>query len=173
MNSIRPTRHSDLVVLQQIELAAGALFRDVGMPDIADNPLPTIEALAAFQEADRSWVTVDDDDQPIAFVLVMIVDGLAHVEQVSVSPAYARQGLGRRLIDHVDAWAVEQGMAALTLTTFRGVPWNGPYYQRIGFVTLAAEERGPELTQLMVQEAAHGLDPAERIAMRRPTRLHR
>ncbi|GID97601.1 GNAT family N-acetyltransferase [Amorphoplanes digitatis] len=173
MNDIRPTRYDDLTVIQQIELAAGELFHDVGMSDIAEHPVPTTEALAEFVRAGRSWVVVDETDTPIAFVLVMSVDGLAHIEQISVRPEHARRGVGRRLIDHVDAWAAGQGIGALTLTTFRGVPWNGPYYERIGFVTLEPGERGPELTRLMAEEAAHGLDPAQRIAMRRDNRARR
>ncbi|MEU4214286.1 GNAT family N-acetyltransferase [Actinoplanes sp. NPDC026623] len=167
MNAIRPTRAADLIVIQEIEFAAGELFRDVGMPDIADHPVPTIEALTEFVRAGRSWVFAGDEDIPVAFILVMPVDGLAHIEQVSVHPAYAHRGIGRRLIDHVDAWAAGRGLRALTLTTFRGVPWNGPYYERIGFATLDPGERGPELVRLMAEEARHGLDPAQRIAMRR------
>ncbi|MEU7903794.1 GNAT family N-acetyltransferase [Actinoplanes sp. NPDC049118] len=173
MNDIRPARPADLTVIQRIELAAGELFRDVGMPDIADHPVPSTEALAEFLRPGRSWVFVDDADTPIAFVLVMLVDRLAHIEQVSVLPSYAHRGIGRRLIDHVDAWAAGQGLGALTLTTFRGVPWNGPYYERIGFVTLDPGERGPELVRLMAEEAEHGLDPAQRIAMRRDSRVRR
>jgi GNAT superfamily N-acetyltransferase len=173
VNAIRPTRPADLIVIQEIELAAGELFRDVGMSDIADHPEPTTEALAEFMAAGRSWVFVDDSDAPIAFVLVMLLDGLAHIEQVSVHPSYAHRGIGRRLIDHVDAWAAGRGLRALTLTTFRDVPWNGPYYERIGFATLEPGERGPELVRLMAEEAQHGLDPAQRIAMRRDSRIGR
>ncbi|WP_245908404.1 GNAT family N-acetyltransferase [Pseudosporangium ferrugineum] len=104
---------------------------------------------------------------PVAYVLVEVVDGLAHIEQVSVDPPYARRGIGRRLIDHVGRWAGERGMSGMTLTTFRGVPWKAPYYARLGFVELAEGERGPELARLMAVEARHGLDPVERIAMRR------
>ena len=169
MIAIRPTRSADLPVIQQIELAAGELFRSIGMPHIADDPVPTVEVLAGFQRAGRSWVAVDDDDRPVAFVLVQIVDGAAHIEQVSVHPGHARRRIGRDLIDHVERWAVDRGLGpALTLTTFRDVQWNGPYYERLGFSVLAASERGPELVALMTDEAAHGLDPGQRIAMRRP-----
>ncbi len=168
MTAIRLTRTADLALIQRIELAAGELFRDIGMTDIADDPVPTVEVLAGYQHAGHSWVAVDDSDQPIAFVLVKIVDGAAHVEQVSVDPAHARQRVGRDLIDHVESWAADQGLPALTLTTFRDVAWNGPYYERLGFTVLAPCERGPELAALLIEEAAHGLDPAARIAMRRP-----
>jgi ribosomal protein S18 acetylase RimI-like enzyme len=163
--TIRPTRCADLPDLQQIERAAGELFRAVGMPHIADDPVPTLEVLAGYQRAGRSWVAVDGD-RAVGFVLVRVVDGAAHIEQVSVDPAYARRRIGRDLINHVERRAT--GLRpALTLTTFRDVPWNGPYYQRLGFTELAPSERGPELVALMAAEAAHGLDPAQRIAMRR------
>jgi GNAT superfamily N-acetyltransferase len=168
VTTLRPTRLADLTAIQRIERAAGELFRAVGMPEIADDPDPTVEALTGYQRAGRSWVAVEDTDEPVAFVLVMLVDGLAHIEQVSVHPAYAHRGIGRALIDHVGSWAAGRGLPALTLTTFRDVPWNGPYYERIGFRTLEPGERGPELVRLMAEEAAHGLDPAQRIAMRRP-----
>lgn len=168
MTTIRPTRPADHPVLQRIELAAGELFRGIGMADIADHPLPTVEVLAGYQRAGHSWVAIDGDDRPVAFILIKMVDGRAHVEQVSVDPPHARRRIGRDLIDHVEAWAAARGVPALTLTTFRDVVWNGPYYERIGFTVLTPSERGPELAALMAEEALHGLDPADRISMIRP-----
>jgi GNAT superfamily N-acetyltransferase len=169
VTTIRPTRSADLPVIQQIELAAGELFRTIGMADIADHPVPTVEVLTAYQRAGHSWVAVDHTDRPVAFVLVRLVDGAAHIEQVSIDPAHAHRRIGRDLIDHVEAWATGLGLRpALTLTTFRDVQWNGPYYERLGFSVLAPSDRGPELASLMADEAAHGLDPAQRIAMLRP-----
>jgi ribosomal protein S18 acetylase RimI-like enzyme len=135
------------------------------MPDIADHPVPTIAILAAYQRAGHSWVAVDGTDQPLGFVLIKLVDGRAHIEQVSVLPAQARRRIGRDLIDHVAAWAAARGLPALSLTTFREVPWNAPYYERLGFDVLAPEDYGPELGALLTEEAGHGLDPEQRVAM--------
>ena len=162
MTDIRPARLEDLPFLQRIELAAGALFRTVGMDDIADHPLPTIAALTGYVQAGRSWVAVGNSGRPVAFVLVELVDGVAHIEQISVDPGHAHRRIGSDLIDHVERWTTGP---ALTLTTFRDVPWNGPYYERLGFRELAPAEQGPELRALMAEEAAHGLDPAQRVAM--------
>ena len=175
--SIRPTRSADLPRIQQIESAAGELFRAIGMPDIADDPVPTIEVLTLYQRAGLSWVATDDSADagrhPVGFVLIKSVDGHAHIEQVTVDPVYAHRRIGRDLVDHVEAWAETRGHRALTLTTFRDVAWNGPYYKRLGFTELGPAEWGPELTALMAEEAAHGLDPEQRIAMTRPIRLPR
>jgi GNAT superfamily N-acetyltransferase len=157
----------DLETVRAVEVRAGALFHQVGKSDIAEHPVPAAEVLARFVRSGMGWVLVSGDDLPVGFVLVDVVDGLAHVEQVSVDPAYGRRGLGATLIEHVADWAAGRGVAALTLTTFRDVPWNGPYYARLGFRVLSDAERGPELAALMTDEARHGLDPAERIAMRR------
>ncbi len=167
---IRATTIDDLEPLRAIELRAGALFREVGMPDIAAHPVPPATVLARYVHAGRSWVLAGRDDLPVGFVLVDLVDGLPHIEQISVDPPYARRGLGATLMDHVSAWAAAQGHGAVTLTTFRSVPWNGPYYGRLGFAEVPDEARGPELAALMAEEARHGLDPAERVAMRRPAR---
>ena len=127
--------------------------------------MPTIEVLADYQRAGRSWVAVDDVDQPVGFILVKLVDARAHIEQVSTHPDYARRRIGRDLVDHVEGWAAAQGIPALSLTTFRDVQWNGPYYERLGFVVLSPSDWGPELAALMAEEAEHGLDPEHRIAM--------
>jgi GNAT superfamily N-acetyltransferase len=98
---------------------------------------------------------------------VDVVDECAHIEQVSVRPDHAGQGIGRALIDHVGAWASGQGLRALTLTTFRAVPWNAPYYERLGF-TEPPGGPAPGLAAIMAAETAAGLDPATRVCMRRP-----
>ncbi|TDO33511.1 acetyltransferase (GNAT) family protein [Kribbella sp. VKM Ac-2527] len=163
----RPARRDDLATLQSIELAAGELFREIGMTTVAEHPPPALQVLEHFQQDGRAWVSVDAEDRPIGFVLVELIDGAAHIEQVSVHPAHARKGLGRALIDHVDGWAAARDLPGLTLSTFRTVPWNAPYYARLGFRELADEELTPGLRGVLAAEAALGLDPADRVCMRR------
>ena len=114
----------------------------------------------------RSWVALAEGDTPIGYVLVDHVDGCAHIEQISVLPDRQGAGVGRALIDHVRAWAVASGTRAITLTTFRDVPWNAPLYEHLGFRVLDEREIGPELRAVRDTETAHGLDPARRVCMR-------
>ncbi|ONI69978.1 GNAT family N-acetyltransferase [Kribbella sp. ALI-6-A] len=167
---IRLAVPGDLPVLRAIEKAAGDLFRQIGMVDIAEHDPPALHVLRSYQRAGRAWVAADTDDQPVGFVLVKVVDGAAHIEQISVHPDHQRQGLGRALIDAVDAWAVDQGLPALTLSTFRDVAWNAPYYAGLGFRPLDDEDLTPGLLEIRAEETAIGLAPADRLFMRRPTR---
>jgi GNAT superfamily N-acetyltransferase len=103
----------------------------------------------------------------VGYLLLDAVDGAAHIEQVSIHPGHARQGLGRALIGRAAVWARAGGLTALTLTTYVGVPWNGPYYERLGFRYLAREEETPGLRAVREHERAAGLDAWPRAAMRR------
>jgi GNAT superfamily N-acetyltransferase len=163
---IRPARADDGSALGEIERLAGVRFRDVGLPDIADAEPATVETLSEYAHAGRSWVAVDDDEQPIGYVIVDEVDGNAHIEQLSVRPDHQGSGVGRGLVDQVRAWATENQRPAVTLTTFSDVPWNRPLYEHLGFTVLAEDEIGPELRAVRDHEATLGLDPALRVCMR-------
>jgi GNAT superfamily N-acetyltransferase len=98
-----------------------------------------------------------------------VLDGNAHIEQVSVAPSYARRGIGADLVRHVETWGRSLDLPATTLTTFRDVPWNAPYDARLGYVERPLEHRRPELTATMGHEASMpGIDEARRCAMVKP-----
>lgn len=161
---IRAATATDIPRLQDIEVRAGAPFAAVGMAAVAgDEPLPA-RVLGEFVLDGRAWVWVADT-VPVAYLIVSVVDGNAHIDQVSVLPEYRGQRIGRRLIDRAVRWAAERGLPAITLTTFTEVAWNGPYYARLGFRCLAAAEETPGLRAVRDAEIAHGLDRWPRACM--------
>lgn len=167
---IRPPRPDELAALVDIERDAGRLFADVGMDEIARDDPGSFAELEPFRAAGRAWVAVDADDRPIAYLISGVVDGCAHIEQVSVAPPHARRGLGAALIDHIAAAARADGRRAVTLTTFRDVPWNAPYYERLGFTVVEPADQGPELAALVAEEAVRIPGDEPRVAMRRELR---
>ena len=164
---VRATRVEEGPKLRQIERLAGERFRDVGLGDVADHEPPSAAALAEYAADHHSWVAVDDADEPIGYVIVEIVDGDVHLEQLSVRPDQQGQGIGRALIEHVEAWTIENGRTGLTLTTFNRVAWNRPLFERLGFRVLREDEIGPGLRATRQAEAIRGLDPTVRVCMRR------
>ena len=124
MNQIRRARRDELEALREIERRAGRAFAAIGMPEIAADEPPSVAELESFVAAGQAWVAVDSDDRPVVYLLSDLVDGCAHIEQVSVAPEHAGRGLGAALIDHLDAKATAENRPALTLTTAREVPWN-------------------------------------------------
>jgi GNAT superfamily N-acetyltransferase len=165
--TIRPGRTHDLALLVEIERAAGETFRALGMDLVADDDPGSVEELTPYACDGRLFVAADADDRPVAYVVFEIVDGAAHIEQVSVHPGHARRGLGRALIEQTAAWARTRGLRALTLTTYVEVPWNGPYYERLGFHYLAEEDETAGLRAIRERERAAGLDAWPRACMSR------
>jgi GNAT superfamily N-acetyltransferase len=129
-----------------------------------------VEAHLAAAARGQLWVAVDEAEAgaPVAFALFEDLDGALHLEEMDVHPDHARQGLGARLIDAAAAWGRELGYRAITLTTFRHVAWNAPYYERIGFRALPAEAWGPALRERVADETRRGLSPERRVVMARP-----
>ncbi|MFG2648503.1 GNAT family N-acetyltransferase [Streptomyces sp. NPDC048436] len=172
---IRPATLAELPALQDIERAAGHPFRALGMAEIADDEPPTLDLLEGFRRTGRAWVAVEagagqaaeSDGAPVAYLISEPVDGAEHIEQVSVHPRAAHRRIGQALIEDLARRARAEGRIALTLTTFADVPWNAPYYARIGFRALGAAELGPGLRRIRAHEAAIGLDRWPRVAMRR------
>ncbi|MCF3962965.1 GNAT family N-acetyltransferase [Streptomyces fuscigenes] len=160
---IRLATPADLAEIPRIELAAGEIFREVGMAEVAEHAPPSPEVLEDYRGGGRAWVADDGSGRLVGFLLHEDVDGAAHIEQVSVHPRAARRRVGRALIEDL---AGRTG-AALTLTTFAEVPWNGPYYARLGFRTLAEDEVTEGLREIRRAESAMGLDAWPRVCMRR------
>lgn len=105
---------------------------------------------------------MDDNGQPIAFLAAMPVGDRLHIDEFDVLREYQGQGVGRRMLTAAADWARTNGLKALSLTTFRSVPWNGPFYAAVGF----REWLDPPATirQALIYEAARGLK--DRWAMR-------
>jgi predicted N-acetyltransferase YhbS len=165
--SIRPATPSDLGTLAALEVEAGQLFRSVGMPEVAEHD-PGLEELRRSQGRGLVWVA-EEDGEVAGYVVAAIVDGNAHIEQVSVAPAHARRGIGAALLGQVEVWGRAQGAPATTLTTFRDVAWNGPYYARLGYREMAAAQIRAGLAATIDREASlPGIDASRRCAMVKP-----
>jgi GNAT superfamily N-acetyltransferase len=151
--SIRPARPSDLDVIESIENDADQLLISALEPD-SWMPAPTGESRAS--EPGFLLVAELDDGRVAGFVHVLEVDGICHLEQLSVAPHASRQGWGRRLVEAAQREAASRGYRRITLRTFADVPWNAPFYATAGFVEeepLTAFHRS-----LVDAEASAGLD---------------
>jgi ribosomal protein S18 acetylase RimI-like enzyme len=166
---VRAMTPADIPAVQSVEDAAGQRFRDCDDPRIArcadDAPFTTEELIASIERG-RAWVATDNGDV-VGFIVVDAIDGSAHIDEVAVAPCAARRGHGTALLDEASAWAVRSQLQALTLTTFRDVPWNGPLYAKRGFRALAEHEWTPAIRELREEEHRNGLDKELRIVMRR------
>lgn len=155
---VRRARAAELPLLVAVELASDGPFHEARI-----GPLPPPGTVEELAEAKCVLVA---GDPPVGFARLGEVDGLAHLEQLSVHPGHSGRGIGTALLEAACTWAADSGYQAMTLTTFADVPWNGPYYARRGFAELP--RLTPGLREIRLHEAELGLDAlARRIAMHR------
>jgi GNAT superfamily N-acetyltransferase len=160
-------RPKDVPLLPAIELAAGRLYAGHA-PEEALTETMSAEAHADAQRLGHLWVALLND-APVAFAHVRVIEATAaHLEELDVHPEHGRRGLGTRLVMTVCAWAAARGFQSVTLTTFRDIAWNMPFYARLGFEVIPPGELRPALVSLVEDEARRSRVSLIRVAMQRP-----
>lgn len=127
---VRPARAADLPLLAAIETDADGLFLErFGNPPW-DPPTPGQDRVA------QPGFVLVAGRPPVGFAHVLEVHGEAHLELFAVRREHGRQGTGTALVSAAKAEARALGHRRLTLSTYRDVPWNAPFYARLGFTEL-------------------------------------
>lgn len=165
--TITRARPRDLAVLPAIELAAARLL--VGhAPESVLSQATSADVLKRAQRDGHLWVALADD-VPVGFAHIEVIEPtVAHLREIDVHPQHGRRGLGTTLVRAICAWAIDAGYQSVTLTTFREVSWNMPFYARLGFEVIPPEVLSPVMRSIVHDETRRGLDPTRRVAMRRP-----
>ena len=163
---VRPARADDLPRLAAIERAAVALFEGVGMPELVDAPILDLSEVERYHAEGFVAVAEHVHDGVVGFVVVRPLGGAAHVQEMDVRPEHGGRGLGRLLLASAMDWGRAAGYGSATLTTFRDVPWNAPFYARFGFRELGLDAASAELLELRRLEGTYGLPNERRIIMK-------
>lgn len=139
----------ELPDLQIIDLAARARY--AALPDlafIATRPPIALERL----EAGTVWVA-DLDGKAAGFILLHPQDDQLYIANISVLHEAAGRGVGAALLTQALSDARALGVEALTLTTFKAPPWNGPWFRRHGYTPMPMARMGPELRATLARQA--------------------
>lgn len=169
---IRSTSSADLPLLPAIEHSAAQAFRQ--FPQwrwLADGAVMTEAEHARLAALQTSWVAVQGD-APCGFICAETFATQAgrrelHIWELSVHAKMQGKGVGSALMRHAMAFVeADPTCEGITLTTFRTVPFNAPFYTRLGFALLGEDELDDRLSHLLSREIAQGLDARSRCAMR-------
>lgn len=155
----------EIRLLPQIERASDQRYIDVGFfkeEDIGPDDF-TLERYE--QSGGDTLVAVDGADKPIGFVHFIDLLHGPHVEELSVIPEWGRMGIGSALIAQVVGRAERANGFAVTLSTDFTVPWNSPFYEKLGFEGVSPMALGPDYLAIRAKETARGLNPRTRHMM--------
>ncbi len=157
----RDARLGDIPIIRALERASAQRF--LGLMDALAADEPTSAEVLTARIAAGGLVVAVEGEEIAGFVMFRPVEARAYVEQIDVLPAFAGRRIGATLLDVVAERATSAGLAGLSLSTFREVPWNAPYYRRLGFVEV--ETLTPGMLTIRAEHLARGLDEDARVFM--------
>lgn len=145
-----------MAALPAIERSAATAFegRDVPAWLLTDAASP--DNWRPQLKAGTLWVA-EAEGRLLGYLAASIAADRLHIDEVDVERDHQGRGLGRRLLQTAAEHARAIGLRRLSLTTFRDVPWNAPFYASFGFREWDAADTPASVRQMLSYEAARGL----------------
>ncbi|RIJ28238.1 GNAT family N-acetyltransferase [Henriciella mobilis] len=168
--SIRPAIRADFSEIIEVDKSASLLFGPTGL--LSEEALADHVPAQALQDAlNQDWLLVAEmpDKAVVGFVMATVRDGGLYVDQLSVSPDYGRQGIGTALMRNLEGKAHNRDILELTLSTFRDLPWNAPFYATLGFRHIKRSHLRPFMLEIETAQAEF-MDVSKRTFMRKRLR---
>jgi GNAT superfamily N-acetyltransferase len=163
--TLRLARDQDTDHMPAIESAAGKLFATEAELAIFDFSETWEPAELRPLVARGHCLVAHVGEEMAGFLIAEPCGSELHICEMNVHPAYQRRGIGAGLIRASQIDARNCGFRALTLTTYRDLAWNGPFYARLGFDEIDDPAFHPRLAACLDDEEADGLPRQRRCAM--------
>lgn len=163
--SLRLARPEDAETMPAIELAAAAMFRSQpGLSEIDFEDVRTPDQFRRLIGKGHCLVAHVETDM-VGFLVAEPFRRELHIWEMDVHPSHQGNGVGSGMVRACQIDARNAGFSALTLTTFHDVPWNGPFYRRLGFSEVTDIAAHPRLEAELAEESNLGLPADRRCAM--------
>jgi GNAT superfamily N-acetyltransferase len=156
-----------VAALPGIESKAAARFAGWHVPRAVLTETTPLPALAAAQATGQLWVALSRAEDPVGFGLVEALGTRLHLEELDVLPNHGGRGIGTALVNEIERWARLNRFREIALTNFRDVPWNAPFYQKLGYEIVDESSLDAVLLKWLEHDGARGLDQTRRVAMRK------
>ena len=161
---IRNASPEDIKFLPDIEKEAARLFIKYGLEAGVFNDVSSISDLQAAQKNELLWIA-EFKKKIIGFAFAeKISSGLVLLE-IDVLPVFNQQGIGTALVRKVLANAQKKGFNRVFLTTFKEIPWNYPFYKKLGFKVVNSDKYEEDIIRIVDRENSAGLDKEKRVVM--------
>lgn len=162
---IRAARVEELPLLSHIEELASCLFLNTPYSFLVDADPLSLELVQQRFQSGQVWVAVALHEAVVGYAIACEIDDTLYLQQIDVKPEHGQKGIGAAIVKTVCDWAKHHGYRIISLSTFRDIPWNAPFYSKLGFRPLDDAELTTGFQQLRLKEFEAGLPISERVIM--------
>ncbi|GAB5508592.1 MAG: GNAT family N-acetyltransferase [Nitratireductor sp.] len=153
-----------------MEARAARLFAAHGYAGLAATPAMASNAFDRIALENHTLVAEHEADGAVGFAICGNIGLFLHLKELSVAPEHGKRGLGSALLRAVVAESVSRGLDGVSLSTFRAVPFNAPFYARHGFVEQPLISVPEALKERFFLEIPPGIAAESRVLMLRRNR---
>ena len=163
--SLRLARAEDAESFYEVEDDAAELLRHE--PSLAGIPVPPSTSAAEYRKliGKGRCLSAAIGQEVIGFAAATPIGRELHLDEISVLRTHQGKGIGAALLEALAVDARNSGFQAITLNTYRDIPWNAPFYARHGYVEVENFEGRPHLAQSLDSAVALGMPRERRCAM--------
>ncbi len=163
--AIRLARTSDAEAFHLVEEDAAGLLRED--PSLSGIPVPPSTSAQSYRAVIKKGqcLTAAIGDEVIGFAAAGRVGRELHLHELSVARQHQGRRIGSTLLRALKIDAANSGVSAITLSTYREIPWNAPFYAKHGFVEVENFEGRSHLAQSLEDAVAIGIPRESRCAM--------
>ena len=145
--SIRLAQIDDAQAFHEVEEDAAQLLANE--PSLEGVPVPPSRTPDEYRTmiGQRHCLTAASGGRVVGFAAARRIGKEVHLHELSVASAFQRKRIGATLLSALKIDCKNAGVRALTLLTYRDIPWNAPFYERHGFVVIEDLDAYPRLAQ--------------------------
>ena len=152
-------------MLSGIEQSAVRLFLDTPYAFLLNDEPLSLDFVQQQFQAGRVWVAVDCHEIVVGYAIAREVDDTLYLQQIDVEPEHGRRGIGTALVKTVCTWAKQRRYAIVSLSTFRALSWNAPFYSKLGSYPVDEADLTTGFQQIRLKEFEAGLPVGDRVIM--------
>lgn len=161
---------SDIPFLQEIERSASTLFAESPYPELSANDAIDGELYQHHIEQGHMILVAfacheDSHPEPAGFAFTAPLNDGLHLHELSVHRNHQRRGVGSMLLEAVIDQARSEHYSHVSLTTYRSIAWNGPFYTKHGFYEANHAALPSDLLVILAREITKGANPQDRCIM--------
>jgi amino-acid N-acetyltransferase len=140
--TVRPARTSDIPFIEKLV-----------EPLVQQRILLGKDRVVFYEAVQEFRIAVDDDGNPIGCgALHVMWEDLAEVRTLAVAEEWAGRGVGRGILERIEADAAQLGLSRLFCLTFEVA-----FFERNGFVAINEDVVGPDVFAELARSSDEGV----------------